>query len=50
LKDRHELILSGERSFDENGIYIPFPQVTNHGTPQMVALPERFVDARVKET
>ena len=38
-----------KKSFDENGISIPFPQVTYHGTPQMVALPERFVDARSKE-
>jgi small conductance mechanosensitive channel len=44
-----EMIKKVKNSFDENGISIPFPQVTYHGTPQMVALPERFVDARSKE-
>ena len=44
-----EMIKKVKKSFDENGISIPFPQVTYHGTPQMVALPERFVDARSKE-
>lgn len=44
-----EMIKKVKKSFDENGISIPFPQVTYHGTPQVVALPERFVDARSKE-
>jgi DUF1365 family protein len=44
-----EMIKKVKKSFDENGISIPFPQVTYHGSPQMVALPERFVDARAKE-
>jgi hypothetical protein len=38
-----------KKSFDGNGISIPFPQVTYHGTPQVVALPEGFVDTRAKE-
>ncbi|MFN3508237.1 MAG: mechanosensitive ion channel family protein [Allorhizobium sp.] len=45
-----EMIKKVKKSFDENGISIPFPQVTYHGTPPMVALPERFVDARSKES
>ena len=44
-----EMIKKVKTSFDGNGISIPFPQVTYHGTPQVVALPERFVDARAKE-
>ncbi len=44
-----EMIKKVKKSFDENGISIPFPQVTYHGSPQVVALPERFVDARSKE-
>lgn len=44
-----EMIQKVKKSFDENGISIPFPQVTYHGTPQVVALPERFVDTRAKE-
>lgn len=44
-----DMIKRVKKSFDENGISIPFPQVTYHGTPQVVALPERFVDARAKE-
>lgn len=45
-----EMIQKVKKSFDENGISIPFPQVTYHGTPQTVALPERFVDTRAKDT
>jgi hypothetical protein len=37
------MIGKGKKSFDENGIFIPFPQVASHGMPQAVALPERFV-------
>lgn len=43
------MIKKVKRSFDGNGTSIPFPQVTYHGTPQVVALPGRFVDARAKE-